>query len=386
MLSERADKAREILARLASTTRFAGSDGEARARHYCSGLLEQRGYSVKEQPFEFSRSPALWGPSLTSALAATVVWLGAHLATRHHAPSAGLVVDVGGLIGIALLAIWAARVGVLSMRWQRSTAVNLVAVKSNAPTRPTVWLCAHIDSKSQTIPMILRVASTIFFTVFSVAVGILIVAIVFFQELAPALGAIAMICAWLAVVTALPVIFCFIANKSNGALDNASGVVTVLLAAEQIDPSRNVGIVITSAEELGLAGARYFAARESTGEVAINCDTVDDDGFYYCMASGARTGRLNDAVGRAAARSDPSTGGATGRVSPGSLRLRPMIPGILADNVAFTAAGWESFTLSRGNIGTLGYVHTARDRSDRLKGTGIAQASGLIAAIVEELA
>ena len=63
-----------------------------------------------------------------------------------------------------------------------------------------------------------------------------------------------------------------------------------------------------------------------------------------------------------------------------------MIPGILADNVAFTAKGWESFTLSRGNIGTLGYVHTARDTSDRLKGTGIAQASSLIAAIVEELA
>ncbi len=385
-MSERADKARGILARLAATTRLAGSDEETRARNYCAAVLEQQGYSVEEQPFEFSRSPALWGPSLTSALAAAVVWLGAHVATRHGAPLGGLIVELGGLIGIALLAIWAARVGVLSMRWQRSRAVNLVAVKSDAPTRPTVWLCAHIDSKSQTIPMLVRVASTILFTAFSVAVGVSVLAILVFPERASAFGTVATICALLALVTALPVIFCFIANKSSGALDNATGVVTVLLAAGQIDRSRNVGVVITSAEELGLAGARYFAARESTGEVAINCDTVDDNGFYYCMASGARTGRLNDAIGRAATRLGASTGGVSGRASPGSLRLRPMIPGILADNVAFTAEGWQSFTLSRGNIGTLGYVHTARDTSDRLKGTGIAQASGLIAAIVEELA
>ena len=62
-----------------------------------------------------------------------------------------------------------------------------------------------------------------------------------------------------------------------------------------------------------------------------------------------------------------------------------MIPGILADNVAFTDAGWESFTISRGNIGTLGLVHTSRDVPDRIKGTGIAKAADLIAAIVQEL-
>lgn len=228
--------------------------------------------------------------------------------------------------------------------------------------------------------MLVRVTSTIFFGVLSAAVAasILVVLILTvcddpgrFTTAISGFGNAATILSWLTVVAALPIIFCFISNMSNGALDNATGVASIVLAAEQIDRSRNIGVVITSAEELGLAGARRFAAAESTGEIAINCDTVDDNGFFYCMASGARRPRLDEAIDRA---------------SRGSLRLRPMIPGILADNVAFTAKGWESFTLSRGNIGTLGYVHTSRDTSDRLKGTGIAEASSLIAAIVEELA
>lgn len=62
-----------------------------------------------------------------------------------------------------------------------------------------------------------------------------------------------------------------------------------------------------------------------------------------------------------------------------------MLPGVLADNIAFSDAGWDSITISRGNLGTLARVHTSRDRADHIDGTGIAQASLLIAAIVEEL-
>jgi hypothetical protein len=62
-----------------------------------------------------------------------------------------------------------------------------------------------------------------------------------------------------------------------------------------------------------------------------------------------------------------------------------MLPGVLADNVAFSAAGWDSVTISRGNLRTLSRVHTSGDRADSITGTGIAQAALLIAAIVEEL-
>jgi hypothetical protein len=282
-----------------------------------------------------------------------------------------LVVDLGGLFAISIVAMLGAKLGVLGFPTQRLKSANLVGVRPNVPSRPKIWLCAHIDSKSQTIPMLVRVASMIFFAALSIGVAVTILLILLIPRLAERNGAIATGLSWLAVVAALPVILCFISNRSNGALDNATGVAAIVLALDEIAPGTNIGVVITSGEELGLAGARYFAQAESAGKIAVNCDTIDDDGSFYCMASGNRRGRLNDALSRASA---------------GALRLNGMIPGILADNVAFSSSGWESFTLSRGNLRTLGYVHTSRDTSARLKGTGIAQASSLIAAIVEELA
>jgi hypothetical protein len=186
------------------------------------------------------------------------------------------------------------------------------------------------------------------------------------------------------VITALPIVLCFVGNKSRGALDNATGVASILLALENLGRQTAVGVLITSAEELGLAGARHFVENEPEPGTAINCDTIDDAGKFICMSGKAATHRLDAAVDRAARRLHVETVFGS-RGSRGNLRLRGMIPGILADSAAFNDAGWESFTLSRGNIATLGYVHTPRDLPHRIGGAGIAQAAGLIAAIVEEL-
>jgi Zn-dependent M28 family amino/carboxypeptidase len=155
-------------------------------------------------------------------------------------------------------------------------------------------------------------------------------------------------------------------------VDNASGVISVLLAARALSALPDVGVIITSAEELGLAGARAFVDSHSTRDVALNCDTIDDAGEFRCMASGAR-GSLVAAIGRAASRLSLN------------VPIRALLPGILADSVAFADAGWESVTLSRGNLATLARVHTSSDTRERLNGTGIAKAALLLAATVEEL-
>ena len=382
------------MANLASTTRFAGSEGESKARARCRALLEEGGFVVDEQPFEYSQLPGRWGPSGVALLAAAIVWGSVNLATRHQSPWCGLVLDVVGLATLSLTAYWLTRYGVPGLNAGRSRSSNLVATHPGAETRPRIWLTAHIDSKSQTIPMLLRVTSAIMFATMSAGatvciVGLCIVGLSRAPDMIAGAASSSVSAAtafsWLAVVAALPIVFCFVGNKSRGALDNATGVAAVILAAEQLVRMQNIGIVLTSAEELGLGGARYFAATESHAEIAINCDTIDDTGAFLCMASGARIKRLDEAVDRAVGRLGISVRGIPGRGRRGSLRLRPMIPGILADNVAFTDAGWESFTLSRGNIGTLAYVHTSRDVPDRIQGTGIAKAASFIAAIVQEL-
>ncbi len=180
----------------------------------------------------------------------------------------------------------------------------------------------------------------------------------------------AAIASMLCVIALLPLIFCFIGNKSNGALDNASGVAAVLLAAQRLPQS--VGVLITSGEELGLAGARGFARLNPVKGVALNCDTIDDRGGFIIMRSGLST-RSAGAMKRAAdTRGIP-------------LKLRRLIPGILADHVAFNQSGWDSCTLSKGNLATLRAVHTSGDRNTSIDGTAIAQAADILVAAAEEL-
>jgi Zn-dependent M28 family amino/carboxypeptidase len=183
-----------------------------------------------------------------------------------------------------------------------------------------------------------------------------------------AISASAVVASVLLALWLLPIVFCFIGNRSRGALDNASGVAAVLIAAERA----NAGVLITSGEELGLAGARAFVSARDTKAIALNCDTIDDNGRFLAMTYGM------------SAKSTSALAGAATKLGV-SLTKRRMIPGILADNVAFSAAGWDSCTLAKGNLTTLAFVHTSGDRNTSIRGTGIAQAAELLVAAVEEL-
>jgi hypothetical protein len=67
-----------------------------------------------------------------------------------------------------------------------------------------------------------------------------------------------------------------------------------------------------------------------------------------------------------------------------NLRARRLIPGILADSVAFADRGLEAVTISRGSLATLARIHTRRDNSTALTGSGVADASTLLEALTME--
>ena len=290
-----------------------------------------------------------------------------------HETLPSVVFAIVDVIVVALVARYLARSGVLDFPLSRSVSTNLVATRSSR--LPSLWLVAHIDSKSQTIPMLVRIAAV---ALFATSLAVILVAgaamtVVHAEEMQHTLAKAAHLASVALIAGALPLVFCFVGNRSKGALDNATGVAAVLLAARD-SSSENFGVIITSAEELGLAGAYAFARANRDQATAINCDTVDDNGRILLMRSKAPSSYVQEAVNRAAARAGIPTGG-----------FRRMLPGVLADNVAFSAAGWDSFTVARGNLRTLSRVHTSGDRADSIDGTGIAQAALLIAAIVEEL-
>ena len=286
-------------------------------------------------------------------------------------------VSVGPLValvcGATLIAALFLVLGDAKRRWtsdfrfMRARSVNLEARRGS----PKLWLVAHLDSKGQTIPMLVRISgSVIQAIVAAVALGMLVYALA---------GVVFSARAWeslqvAAVIAAVPTLLCWVRNDSHGALDNATGVVAVLLAARALADVRNVGVLLTSGEELGLAGARNWAVRAPRDITALNSDTFDDSGTWRCMHTGNPPERLSAAVETSASRLGFNL--ARGR----------MIPGILADSIAFSDLGIEAVTLSRGTLSTLARIHTRRDNSAVLTGKGAADASRLLADLARQLA
>lgn len=252
------------------------------------------------------------------------------------------------------------------LRFQRAHSANLEASRGN----PAVWLIAHLDSKSQTVPMLIRIASSVSL---AIVLGVALLVL-----LLSALGLGWMAALWpglqvAAVIAAIPSMFCFVRNDSAGAVDNASGVVAVLLAARSASAPRDVGVLVTSGEELGLAGARVWARHAERSITVLNCDTIDDAGDWRSMYTGSRPKRIAPAVEGVASRL---------RVP---LAMRRLIPGILADSMAFADRGIDAITLSRGTLSTLARIHTRRDNSNALTGQGAAEASVILSALAKEL-
>ena len=331
------------LQRLGAQPRPVGSDANARARGYCAEQLRSLGFQVAERPFEFSALPGRHAAQIIGFIAVVGFGSAAMAPIRWTAPITGLT-----LIAVT---IWLGAKGATRRHWMREKGINLEGARGASPK---VWLVAHVDSKSQPISSAMRAASTV-----------LLVFGIF-----PSLGLISSV---LAMIGGLGLVMTHVESKSDGAADNASGVAAVLDAIALLPRDTEVGVLVTDAEELALAGATEWAHGREPG-IAINCDTVDDVGRLVVFQYGYRSNVVDDAVAEVIREIDPTT-----RV------MRPPV-GVLTDSNAFNRAGWATMTLARGTLRTLNRIHTKRDSLDSMRGTGIPDAARLLARLVEELA
>jgi acetylornithine deacetylase/succinyl-diaminopimelate desuccinylase-like protein len=363
---ELVQRAKDLVERLSRKPRFAGSQEETEARAVCKGELERAGFDCVERPFEYSQWPGRWGVPVAAAVQTVIIFIVARTA-MHQGPLVALIAGAALYVALLFASADAKRRWITALPLQRASSVNLEAGRGN----PSVWLVAHLDSKSQTVPMLARIASSIGLA----AVTLLATATLLFSLIADRDA----VSVWRAieisaVIVALPSMLCWVRNQSSGAVDNASGVAAVLLAAGSLSSVRNLGVLITSGEELGLAGARVWAAKAPPGIVALNCDTVDDAGRWRLMYTGSIPARI-----RVAAEGISSS-------TVQKPAIERMIPGILADSMAFADKGIESVTVSRGTLSTLARVHTRRDNTSAFTGTGVAETSVLLADLTRELA
>jgi hypothetical protein len=357
-----AEAARRHLAVLAASPRPAGGPAEGAARDYCARLLRDLGFSVREEPFEYSALPGRYATPLVGVCAAVALAWAAFLGWRGN-PGGALAVLVGVGLPVALGAAWLGTRGVLALPWGRARGVNLTAERG----APLVWLVAHLDSKSQPVPIGVR-ALGITLTV----VAWLAAATLALVELAGA--SMATVWPWLGaggVLAAIPVAASTVGARSPGALDNASGVTAVLLVVAELPRDWGVGVVLTSAEELGLAGARAWLRGRAAAR-AVNFDGLDDAGEVQLVWTGRRPVRLLSTLLAAAARTGVRA------------RAARLLPGILVDGVAFADAGWEVVTASKGTTRTVGRIHTFRDDLTAVDGRGVAEVASLVASALRE--
>lgn len=353
---------------IARAPRAAGSAEEGEARAYCAAVLRASGFDVSIDPFSYSAFPGRYGTPVGGAIAMTSVLAAAWLATIEGAPRAAGAAVGAGLLTLGLFAWSMLGESVLDLPWSRADAENLVARRGS--TFPRVWLVAHVDSKSQPLPTRLRMGGI---AVLGSSMLLTLVTLALTLGGGSSRTVLWMLCALLAVLGGCAVLASVVRNDSPGAVDNASGVAAVLVAAASLDRTAAVGVVITSAEELGLAGARAWVrahAAERGGGFVLNCDGVDDQGELTLMYTRTRPAPIVDAVRRAA----------------GPLHVRRMPLGLLLDSVAFADAGWSSATLSYGSMRTLARVHTRSDSLDALRGVQIAPTAGVLARAAEALA
>ena len=218
--------------------------------------------------------------------------------------------------------------------------INLIAHRpSDRPTvRPTVWLVAHYDSKGQPISMAIRL------------IGFTALALGLFTFFLATLPAIVLLAVALIIVSQNRV-----NDNSPGAVDNATALVAVFMAIDQLGPAAAVGVIFPDAEELGLIGARALAADRAAlfaDSAVINLDGLDDVGRPTAFLH--RPGPIGSAIAEALAA-----------------RQWRWLP-VVVDGIALARVAGECVSILKGNGRTMRIIHRPEDTAARVRLDGAA--------------
>lgn len=344
---------------IAAAPRPAGSAAEASARALLAERLAGLGFTVLERSFEYSEFPGRWGTSLVGAWLA-VAALGGVVGVLNGGNDRAMSAALAATLLAAGAGWWLERWGTRTLGVCRRSGTNLEGRRGV----PAVWLVAHLDTKSQPVSLALRAGGVVV-----CAVGWLVALVAWgvAQTAGAPAGGFVVFGLLVAALGALPLAGSLVGSNSPGALDNASGVVTIFEAVTRLPADAPVGVLVTTAEELALAGARAWGDTMPAGR-AINCDGVDDAGEIVCLVARDRSGALRRAIGLACAGKE-------------QYRTRRSLPGVLFDSIALADAGWDVMTVTRGRLSSLGRVHTSRDTLALWTGRGVPETATFVAGV-----
>jgi len=251
---------------------------------------------------------------------------------------------------------------------------------------PHLYLVAHYDSKSQYIPLIIRITLFVLLIVGSIIFAVFSL----LNYLTGTLTMMVIVSGVLVICWGLPLMFLGSGDDSPGAIDNASGVGLVLHLAEIIanhpELNRKLGltVLLTSAEELGVMGALAYVQQndiflhgrvEQGGLCVLNFDGIGVDGKLYMVGrepnpTQANRTDLHHLVKQSAAEFGIPLG-------------RFFLPGAMFDHIPFAEEGYDALSLIAVGKGS-GSIHTAGDSPEKLHIKGFDQAGRLALRVVEK--
>ena len=392
-------------ARSMARPRLVGSSEDQAVAAEIANRLGRFGYQVEYQAFRFSTAvnTFLALEILTGlALILLTFWVRG-VATWASGIPAALSVALFLLIGPLNRSVQATAIapdsGQAVSRWsalclriarQYSTA-NLVASLPNRPDNPALpylYLSAHYDSKSQRMPLVIRIA----LFVILIGCGLVFAGVTLLQMVFPALAPVAQVVGGVALLAGVPLLFLDVGNDSPGAIDDASGVGVVLHLAEclaqrpEVCGRLNLTVLILGAEELAVMGAAAYVRRHEAvlrrqakaGALhVLNFDGPGVDGKLY-LVSGDSTGRKHQTTGLGSRVKEACAelGVPLGKFS---------LPGASFDHIPFAQLGFDAVSLIAIGRATRA-IHTSGDSTDKLHVRGFAQAGQVALKVIEKLA
>ena len=363
--------------------RLVGSAGETEAQDYIVQQFTELGLDVSWEPFPFTKFPAEVLPRILSALFVLIVlsvpWLGGRF------PISVCFACALSLTIAMFFTQWQKRLEGLYNVGKKHRTENIVA-KNGAKqddNTPAFLFVAHYDSKSQVLPIAVRM----------VAYGIAIVGLIALT-LVMLVKVIALI--WLPnyIVWSIAGItsFCLLLlqinlteNRSPGGFDNASGVGVMLEVARVMmarGEKKSVTFLATGAEEYGMCGAlRYIQA---------HADEYDRENTYVINLDGLGVGKGVNLITRYGIPPTRTTRtlGNLFRISSEALGIRVSeryLPiGVGLDSIPIASRGFETVTLTARGVGSVALkIHSKQDQSELLNEESLQQVGELIVDVIE---
>ena len=372
-----------------SRPRKVGSGEDTRVAQAIEARLRGWGWHVERQSFTFSAASEVF---LKLFILVSMLLVAALLLSHDRVAAVSLVVLIVLFMPLQrIVQAHALERNGRGLKWgKRYTTENLIAthppVREHADFEHKVshlYLVAHYDSKSQRMPLVVR----IMLFMLTLIAGLILVVLTLFEVPTVLYLPIGLF----ALAAALPLLFLDVGNTSPGAVDNASSVGLVLhlaeLLAQRTDWQNDLRITLLfpSAEEMTLMGSVAYVTAHMTqlreqasrgGLHVLNFDGVGVDGDLYFVAgshqrqNGDRINLLMYAQEACAELNLP-------------LKRFGFI-GALFDHIPFAQRGFDAISLITVGRASRS-VHTPADAVDQLHVRGFDQSGRVALRVIERM-